>query len=53
LCLRFGEKSIIVVTNSSELSEPIQFEPVGQKTAVFYDVKNQQVFRTFSFLPFF
>ncbi len=29
-----------------ELSDPVQFEPVGQVTAVFYDVKNQQVSKT-------
>jgi hypothetical protein len=27
----------------TELSDPVQFEPVGQVTAVFFDVKNQQV----------
>jgi len=27
-----------------ELSSPVQFEPVGQVTTVFYDDKNQQVF---------
>ena len=27
-----------------ELSKPIQFEPVGQVTTVFFDDKNQQVF---------
>jgi len=27
-----------------ELSRPVQFEPVGQVTTVFFDDKNQQVF---------
>ena len=30
----------------TELSDPVQFEPVGQVTAVFYDVKNQQVWNS-------
>ncbi len=38
--------TFLIVASILELSDPVQFEPVGQVTAVFYDVKNQQVSKT-------
>jgi hypothetical protein len=35
--------AFLIVAFILELSDPVQFEPVGQVTAVFFDVKNQQV----------